>query len=142
RSMAFTGKIKQQVMFASARHCCACHRYKGVNIEIHHIIPETEGGADSFENAIALCFDCHTAAGHYNDKHPRGTKFSRQELFKSRDSWYAAVKDKAIPQKLEISNKIQVSYYVVRAFDILLDLIQKGDFSSLHNHRKQVYLAK
>ena len=49
-------------------------------IEIHHITPQAEGGADTIENAIALCFDCHADAGHYNTDHPKGTKYSRPEL--------------------------------------------------------------
>lgn len=139
--MPFTSVIKQQVMMASARHCCVCHRYKGINIEAHHIVPEADGGFNSFENAIALCFDCHSAAGHYNVNHPRGTRFSPQELYRSRDLWYTTVKEGTIPQKIEISDKVQVSYYVVRDFDILKSLM-KGDFSSLNNHRNQIYLAK
>ena len=31
--------------------------------------------ADDIDNAIPLCFDCHGAVQHYNDEHPRGTKY-------------------------------------------------------------------
>ncbi|MCE3294632.1 MAG: endonuclease [Crocinitomicaceae bacterium] len=79
-------------MVASARHCCACHRYKGVKLEIHHIKPQNEGGLNTFENGIVLCFDCHTDAGHYNDSHPRGTKFSKDELIKHKNTWFKNVK--------------------------------------------------
>ena len=63
-------------------------------------MPRSEGGADSSDNAIALCFDCHAASGHYNPKHPRGTKFSPGELRKHRDSWHALVATGKVP-KLE-----------------------------------------
>ena len=77
--MGFSQKIKEDILVASARHCCVCRRYRGVKIEIHHIKPEEQGGEDSFENAIALCFDCHADAGHYFAKHPKGVKISPTE---------------------------------------------------------------
>ena len=43
------------------------------------------------DNAIVLCFECHTSAGHYNPKHPMGTKFSPSELRKHRDTWFEKV---------------------------------------------------
>ncbi len=77
--MAFKKEVKINALVSAARHCCVCHRYKGVKVEVHHILPVAKGGADDAENAIALCFDCHADAGHYNNKHPRGTKFSPEE---------------------------------------------------------------
>ena len=35
--MSFPSKVRDQLLVAAARHCCACHRYKGVKLEIHHI---------------------------------------------------------------------------------------------------------
>jgi len=86
--MSFLPKVKEEVLVSSARHCCVCQRYCGVGIEIHHLIPREQNGDDSFENAIPLCFDCHANAGHYNSKHPRGTKYSVGELKKARTNWY------------------------------------------------------
>ncbi len=78
--MAFNSTVRNQVLVSAARHCWVCHRYKGVKVKVHHIIPKSEGGNDSLDNAIALCFNCHADAGHYNPKHPRGTKYSPDEL--------------------------------------------------------------
>ena len=89
--MGFSTKIKEDILVASARHCCVCHRYKGVKIEIHHIKPKEQGGLDSFDNAIALCFDCHSDAGHYFAKHPKGTKVSPSELIKHKKTWFENV---------------------------------------------------
>jgi 5-methylcytosine-specific restriction endonuclease McrA len=63
--MSFSEKIRQEIFVRSARHCCVCHKAKGLNIEVHHIKPRSQGGDDTLENAIALCFDCHADAGHY-----------------------------------------------------------------------------
>ncbi len=41
-------------------------------MEIHHIVPRSEGGDDSEENSIPLCLDCHADVMAYNPKHPKG----------------------------------------------------------------------
>ena len=127
-------------MIASARHCCVCHRYKGVKMEVHHIIQEADGGPNTFENAIPLCYDCHSDAGHFNDRHPKGTKFSKQELSKSRDTWYEFIKSNPSVEKILISNKIQTSYYVLHSFDVL-ESVLNCNFSSINKFRSRVYLA-
>jgi 5-methylcytosine-specific restriction endonuclease McrA len=90
--MTFSKEVRTEALVAAARHCCVCHRYKGVKVEVHHVVPAAKGGADTADNAITLCFDCHADAGHYNPEHPRGTKFSVEELRSSRDLWHMAVR--------------------------------------------------
>jgi len=90
--MAFSPQIKEQILVESARHCCVCHKPKGLKVEVHHIIPQEKGGKDVYENAIALCFDCHADAGHYYAKHPKGLKLSPSELKKHKDSWLEIVR--------------------------------------------------
>jgi hypothetical protein len=34
--MGFLAKIKEDILVASARHCCVCHRYKVLKIEVHN----------------------------------------------------------------------------------------------------------
>lgn len=89
--MGFSKRVKEKAFVASARRCCLCKRFVGRNIELHHIFQASEGGEDTFENAIPLCFDCHADAGHYNSKHPRGSKLSSSELKEHRDLWYDTV---------------------------------------------------
>lgn len=81
-------KVKKDVLVACGRHCCLCRKFCGTKIELHHIIPKSSGGEDTFENCIPLCFDCHCDAGHYNAKHPKGTKYSSPELTEHRNRWY------------------------------------------------------
>lgn len=94
--MGFSKKIKTEILVKSARHCCCCRRYKGLKIEVHHIKPQHLGGDNTLENAIALCLDCHADAGHYNDKHPKGSKFSPEELFKCKEEWFKIVSENKI----------------------------------------------
>lgn len=83
--MAFTEIAAREALVRSGRCCCICHRFCGTKIELHHITPIEQGGDDSFENCIPLCFDCHADIGHYNDKHPRGRKYGPAELRQRRD---------------------------------------------------------
>lgn len=91
--MSFPQDVKERVLVSSGRCCAICHNFKGNNIEIHHIKKHSEGGADTFENAIPLCFDCHAEVGQYDPKHPKGTKFSENELMLHRDAWYKKVEN-------------------------------------------------
>ena len=65
---------------------------------MHHIIPESDGGSNDLENAIALCLRCHGEAGHYNIQHPMGNKYSPRELRRHRDEWWEWCKNNpAVP---------------------------------------------
>lgn len=112
--MGFSPTIKADALTLSARHCCVCHRYKGLKIEVHHIIQEADGGPNTLDNAIALCFDCHADAGHYNDNHPKGTKFSKPELRKAKDAWFAIVKEHKILAPENTSDHLHFRHMILR----------------------------
>ncbi len=105
----------------SARHCCVCHRYKGVKVEVHHIVQEADGGPNTFDNAIALCFDCHADAGHYNPRHSRGTKFSPAELRKAKDSWLEIVCENGI-ETFNSPDELLCQYYICKNYEILSEI--------------------
>jgi hypothetical protein len=54
---------------------------------LHHIQPIENGGDDSIENAIPLCFECHAEVQLYNPAHPRGRKFRPDELRDHKEQW-------------------------------------------------------
>jgi hypothetical protein len=58
-----------------------------VKIETDHIIPKDDVGDDNIENAIPVCFQCHAEIHSYNIKHPRGRKFTPDELRQHKDQW-------------------------------------------------------
>jgi hypothetical protein len=89
--MSFPPKVKAAALAACGRHCCICHRFCGTKIECHHIVQEAEGGPDTLENCIPVCFDCHSDMRSYDFRHPKGTKYSSEELRLHRDSWYEKV---------------------------------------------------
>jgi hypothetical protein len=69
------------------RRCCICHRFCGTKIETDHIEPAAETQNHSIENAIPVCFDCHAEIHAYNPKHPRGRRFTAEELIKHKTQW-------------------------------------------------------
>ena len=123
--MAFPPEIRELALVAAARHCCVCHRYKGVKVEVHHIISETEGGLNDYDNAIPLCFDCHTDAGHYNPRHPRGTKFSPKELKTHRKTWYKIVKNNKIKSE-DVSDSLYCRYLICKDYEVLIEIIENN----------------
>lgn len=122
--MGFSKEIKEDILVNSARHCCVCRRYRGVKIEIHHIISKEQDGEDSYDNAIPLCFDCHSDAGHYFAKHPNGTKFSPNELKKHKANWFKIVAENSIPLKKE--NSFHARYLITKEFDLIKDISNRN----------------
>lgn len=92
----FSEEIKREAMLACGRYCSICHKFCGNNMEVHHIKAKADGGQDTFDNAIPLCFDCHAEVRQYDPKHPKGIKFTEKELIGHRDAWYRRVKESTI----------------------------------------------
>ena len=86
--MSFPPSVKTAVLTRCQRICTLCHRRVGVRMEAHHIVAAADGGADTEDNAIGLCFDCHAEVGHYNPRHPKGNRYSPAELRARRDDLY------------------------------------------------------
>lgn len=86
--MAFPRDVAEKALVACGRCCCLCHQFCGLKMELHHILEKADGGDDSFENCIPLCFDCHADQRSYDSKHPKGRKYTREELRSHRDRWY------------------------------------------------------
>jgi len=89
--MAWSAAVKDKVLVKCGRHCCICHKFCGLKMELHHIILKSEGGEETVENCIPLCFDCHADQKSYDHNHPKGTKYSRKELKGHREKWYGLV---------------------------------------------------
>src|SRR5438874_6082639 len=64
--MPFPPKVREEALVRSRRCCCVCHEFHGRNLQVHHVMPEADGGANTIYNATALCLRCHAEAGHYN----------------------------------------------------------------------------
>nr|WP_308742914.1 HNH endonuclease signature motif containing protein [uncultured Anaerocolumna sp.] len=78
--MAFSERVKKEVRKKACCRCIICHK---PFVEIHHIIPLTEGGSDNIENAAPLCAYCHDIFGNNPNK--------RKQIQEMRDIWYEII---------------------------------------------------
>ena len=99
---------------------------------MHHLVPRADGGKDSFDNAVALCFDCHMYAGqaYYSTKHPRGTKYTLSEIKKARQALYQDVGAGRVSTPSDQPFPLSVRFLLVRDFEIALE-IAAGKSTSL-----------
>ncbi len=86
--MPFPKDVRDLAIVKSHRRCCVCHEFGERSVNVHHIVQEADGGPNTIENAICLCLRCHAEAGHFNPRHPMGTKYSPTELRAHRDQWW------------------------------------------------------
>lgn len=100
----FSEDIKAKSLLWSYRHCCLCEKPCGTNIEVAHI----EKGKNDIDNAIPLCYDCHSEIERYNDEHPRGNKYRSKELKTRREQIYERYTRHLVPPiQSEITQSIR-----------------------------------
>ena len=94
-NQAMAGKFDRDdvtdLLVRCRRRCCICYRFCGVKIETDHI---DQNGGDGIDNAIPVCFECHAEIHAYNPNHPRGRKYTADELRRRRDDWIELCKEK------------------------------------------------
>lgn len=94
-------------------------------MELHHIKQKADSGSDEPENLIPLCFDCHAEVTLYNNRHPRGRKYSAEELSAHKDQWIKVCQTSAeflasIPALSDIG-PLQGLYNELRFNEIIAD---------------------
>lgn len=129
--MGFSPAVKAAALAAAGRHCCICHKFCGTKIECHHIVHESEGGPDTYDNCIPVCFDCHADMRSYDHKHPKGTKYSAAELRQHRDRWYTKVADGG--GAITLPEHREVDKAVFRVFQQLVPYVPTLDYLSTCN---------
>jgi 5-methylcytosine-specific restriction endonuclease McrA len=93
-SNGFDREEVANLLIKGHRRCCVCHRFCGSKMEIDHIVQRADGGGNEIENAIAVCFDCHAEIHHYNNKHPKGRKFTPEEIKGHKTRWLEICENK------------------------------------------------
>lgn len=81
--MPFPESVRVQVKKMCHFKCCRC---QSLGVEVHHIIPEAQGGSNDLENAAPLCPSCHSWFGD----NPQ----LRKQIREMRDWWYKQCKKK------------------------------------------------
>lgn len=89
--MAFSEKIKMEVRKKAFFRCVICQQ---PFVEVHHIVPQEEGGADTIDNAAPLCSSCHDLYG--------GNPGKRKQIRQMRDDWY---------EKVEVMQKCNIEEF-------------------------------
>jgi hypothetical protein len=89
--MAFSEETKRTIRKKAMYKCCFC---QSLDIEIHHIIPQKEGGSDDIDNGAPLCPNCHERYG--NDP------LKRKRIIEARDNWYEIV-ERMYPDNRQIN---------------------------------------
>lgn len=77
--MGFSDAVRMHVKDRANFTCCWCGERRN-KVEVHHIVPQAENGADTEDNAAPLCSGCHTLYG--------GNPELRKEIIGRRDNWY------------------------------------------------------
>ena len=117
--MPFSERIKYLARAKSAFRCCACHK---PFVEVHHLVAESEGGADSLENAAPLCASCHDLYG--------GNPEKRKALIQMRDHWWSLMEER--------NNQLTDLSELEPPFEITEDAHFQG---VLHNSKVAIYHA-
>lgn len=78
--MPFSKRVKRELLEKCLRLCCVCLDHCATDIEICHIIDESQDGPSTPANGIPACYKCHARIGHYRKTHPRGNRYSPEEL--------------------------------------------------------------
>jgi hypothetical protein len=97
RKLPFSEKLKLEVKQKANFRCCRC---QSIGVQVHHIIPQQDGGTDDIDNAAPLCPTCHDSFG--------GNPEKRKEIIQMRDWWYtkAAEMLNYNPKLSELEQKI------------------------------------
>ncbi len=80
--------IAADVLSRCARRCCLCRRFLPIRLQVHHIVEQSKGGTNDYDNLISLCLTCHTDV---HTKAPFTRRFTVAELKAHRDAVYKMV---------------------------------------------------
>lgn len=139
--MPFAPSVREEALVKSGRRCCVCHEFAGRSTNVHHIIQEADGGQNTIDNGIVLCLRCHAEAGHFNPRHPLGTKYSPTELRKHRDNWWELVeRGRASPlSEVRVGWKRTFGSQEIHTYRLLVNF-QNGDESAVENWKLHVLI--
>ena len=145
--MGFPDSVAVEALAACGRCCCICHKFCGTKMELHHIKQKAYGGDDSLENCIPLCFDCHSDMGRGDPKHPKGKRYTVEELKLHRDNWYKKVRDGGYSIEESLENRctedIELFQRICKLFTpSIREWLNETDLGGMHPHSTFLGLAE
>jgi len=131
--MPFSQSIRDEALLSCGRHCCICHKFCGTKIELHHILPIAGGGLDTLENCIPLCFDCHADQSSYDFKHPKGSKYTINELKRHKESWFNKILEtqpfSSRPEHLKLDQEIFCELTTILPYEGTISFLKEFNFA-------------
>ena len=108
-------------------------------MELHHITQRSDGGGDTFDNCIPLCFDCHAEVKAYNPRHPKGRQFTETELKAHRDNWYQKVANSggivARPEYVEMDRRLFEEIRTTLSSDGAIRVLRNSNYAGFSFER-------
>jgi len=96
--MDFPEPIKLEAKRRSNFRCCVCQQPW---VEVHHIVPQADGGPSTIDNAAPLCGSCHNQYG--------ANPALRKQLREMRDHWWGrCAASAAEPAALQLAQRLDV----------------------------------
>lgn len=59
-SASIPNSVRKKVYRRDGYRCALCDSTK--SLQVHHVIPRSEGGSNQLQNLICLCWKCHAVA--------------------------------------------------------------------------------
>lgn len=112
--MAFSEQLKLRIRRMAHFQCCLCH---SLGVEIHHVVPQAEGGLDSEDNAAPLCPSCHEIYG----ANPVKRKFVKE----ARDFWYEVCEKRYASDKDQLDRLVSLIENTIKR-DELAEVLDQG----------------
>jgi hypothetical protein len=136
--MPFPDSVRNEALRKAHFMCVACH---APFVEVHHITPQSEGGADTLDNAAPLCAGCHGIYG--------ANPVFRKQIKQMRDNWYDVCEKRFSASGLEVArqlNALTETLQTVRAdqvkYQATLDQIKSTVVGSMAGTVSAVNQAK
>lgn len=113
--MAFSEKVKLQ---AKKKACFRCFIWQKPFVEIHHIIPQADGGSDTIDKAAPLCASCHDLFG--------GNPEKRKQIREMRDHWYDLM-ERRVNKEINISDPISDNPNIINMLKAIYHVIYEHE---------------
>lgn len=98
--MSIPEKTVAHVLVKSARHCSICRRFSPLQIQVHHIVEQCDGGTHDEDNLLPVCIGCHSLI---HTKTQMTKNFTANELKGHRNEVYDMVEKGKLPAQAQVT---------------------------------------
>ena len=132
--MSIPEKSVVSVLVKCARHCSICRRFSPLQIQVHHIIEQCDGGTHDEDNLLPVCIGCHSFV---HSKMQMTKNFTAKELQGHRDEVYEMVAKGKLPAQAQVTGGEMQALSAT----ILQTLKNQNEDTKLSEHAAELLLA-